>query len=298
MNRAHVRPATAVPIRRTVRVDAILSRATGYLVVLALAALMLMPLSWMVSTSLKELHDVYTYPPSWIPKTVVWSNYPTALTTFPFLKYLGNTLIITATTVIGTLVSSCLVAYGFARLPAPGRGFLFILLLSTMMLPGQVTIIPLFILYTKLGWVNTYLPLIVPSWFAAGAFYVFLLRQFFLTIPNELSDAARVDGAGELVILTRVILPLSRPALLTVIVFSFMQHWNDFWGPLIFLQKEDTYTLSLGLAMFLTSIGSGMGRQWNLMMAASFVVMVPIIALFFFAQRYFIEGIALTGLKG
>jgi multiple sugar transport system permease protein len=258
-----------------------------------LGAAFLVPFFWMVSTSLKAESQIFVFPPKWIPDPVLWSNYPNAVSAIPFWTYAWNTVFITGFNILGVLISSSLVAYSFARLRWPGRNQLFMLLLATMMLPGQVTMIPVFLLFKELGWVNTFLPLIVPAFFG-NAFYIFLLRQFFLTIPVDLEDAARVDGCPRLLTYWHVILPLSKPALATVGVFTFMGTWNDFMGPLIYLSGEDKKTLALGLQSFVWEHGA----EWSLLMAVSTMMLLPLLILFFLAQRYFIEGIALTGIKG
>jgi len=271
-----------------------------YAVLIGLSAVMLLPVAVTVSTSLKELTEVYHEPPTLIPQKLCWSNYPAALTTFPFLRYLANTMIVVAFSITGTLLSCTIVAYGFARFRCRLGSVLFTVMLSTMMLPGIVTSIPTFIMFTRyFGWYDTLYPLWVPSFFAAP-FFVFLLTQFFRTLPTDLLDAARIDGCTELGVLWRIVVPLSKPALLTVAVFTFMGQWNDYLGPLLYLQDPDKFTLALGLTHFLSggAYNEVYGTAWNLMMAASLVVMLPIIVLFFFAQRSFIEGITLTGMKG
>jgi ABC-type glycerol-3-phosphate transport system permease component len=252
-----------------------------------------LPFFWMLSTSLKPIEDVFIIPIKWIPNPIKWNNYIEALTIFPFGRYFINSTKITLLSIIGHLISCTLAAYGFARIPFKGRELLFFLLLGTMMLPSQVTIIPIFIIFKKLGWVNTHLPLYVPSFFG-GAFYIFLLRQYFMTIPVELEEAAIMDGCGYLRIFWNIYLPLSKNALITVIIFSFMGSWNDFFRPLIFINSPDKFTIPLGLAGF----RSEMGNYWHYLMAASVVAVIPCILLYFFFQRYFIEGITLTGLKG
>lgn len=216
-----------------------------------------------------------------------------ALTSQPFGRYALNSLLIAAVNVVGNLVSNSLVAYGFARFRFPGRKFLFMLLLATMMVPSQVLLVPQFILFHDLGWINTFLPLTVPSFFGS-AFYVFLLRQFFMTIPVELEEAARIDGAGPFRIFFSVVLPLIRPALTAVAIFSFQGAWNDFLTPLIYLSDPSKFTLQLGLAQFQGSFHT----DWNLIMAASVVVMLPMAVIFFLAQKYFVQGITMTGTKG
>ena len=233
-----------------------------------------------------DLRPVHSFSPQ-------WHNYPDSLGSFPFVRYTLNTLLICVLTMLGTVLSAALPAYGFARLRWKGRENLFYLLIATIMLPPQVTMLPVFLIFRALGWTGTMLPLIVPSFFGS-AFYIFLLRQFFLTIPQELSDAARIDGCGELGILWRILAPIARPALATVALLSFTSAWMDFAGPLIYLHDERTYTLAIGLLAFLGRHGG----EWSLLMAASMVMTVPMLVLFFFAQRTYIQGIALTGLKG
>jgi multiple sugar transport system permease protein len=265
----------------------------GRIFLLAMSIVFLLPILWMFTTSIKESSQVMAYPPIWFPWHPKWENYKIAVNAIPFLLYLRNTVTICFFTIIGTLLSSTLVAYSLAKIPWPGRNALLLLILSTMMLPFPVTMIPLFVTFGRLGWVNTFKPLIVPS-FLGNAFYIFLLRQFFMTIPGELSDAARIDGASELGIFRRVILPLSKPVLAVVALFQFLGSWNDFLGPLIYLQSNDKYTLAIGLQMYRTTNYV----EWELLMAASTLVVIPILVLFFFAQRTFIEGIAITGIKG
>jgi len=279
--------------RRRVNLEELLHRILVYALLVAGSVLFLMPFFWMVSTSLKDEVGLFSLPPDWIPKEFKWSNYAAAVQSFPFLRYTLNTTFLTAVSMVGSVLSSSVVAYAFARLRFPGRTFWFVLLLATMMLPAQVTMIPTFILFKELGWINTYLPLTVPFFFG-GAFYIFLLRQFFLTIPKELSEAAKIDGCPEFFIFSRIFLPLSKPALATLAIFTFMGTWNDFLGPLIYLNDDDLFTLALGLRSFQMRHGT----RWNVMMAASIIVMMPTIILFFTCQRYFIEGITLTGVKG
>ena len=270
--------------------------ARRYLVYLALgavAAIFLLPLFWMFSSSLKPEWQVLANPPVWIPNPPRWQNYREALTYLPFGRYAINTLIISVGAIVGHVLSCTLVAYGFARLRAPGKDFWFLLVLSTLMLPYPVTMVPLFALFNALGWIDTFLPLIVPTFFG-NAFYIFLLRQFFLTLPPELEDAAHMDGANTLQVLWYVILPISTPALATVVIFTFQATWNDFLQPLIYLQDQSKYTLTLGLNFFRGSFQV----KWSYLMAASLVIMLPVVLVFFLAQRLFIQGIAMTGVKG
>lgn len=266
-------------------------RLLVHLILLIVGALFLFPFVWMLLTALKS--DQQLFSNQWIPNPPVWSNFSRALEYIPFWKYTLNTLYICALSVAGAVFSSVLPAYGFARLRWPGRDLLFFIVLATMMLPYQVTMIPVYVVFRNLNWINTFKPLTVPAFFGS-AFFIFLLRQFFMGIPEELSDAARIDGLGEFGILFRIILPLSKPAVATVALFTFMWTWNDFLGPLIYLSDVNMYTLSLGLQQFQTAHGA----EWALLMAASTVVVLPVLVLFFFTQKTFIKGIAVTGLKG
>lgn len=259
---------------------------------LILSALFLIPLVWLITSSLKTDAQIL-HSSEWIPSPLTFRNYPKGLAFIPFWRYLLNTAIICSLAVLGTILSCSLVAYGLARIRWRGRGALFAILLGTMMLPFQVTMVPVFVMFARLGWVDTWLPLIVPHFFGS-AFYIFLMRQFFLTIPHELGEAARIDGCSEWDIYRRIILPLSKPVLATVGLFAFLASWNDYMGPLIYLADEQKYTLSLGLASFSSQYGSYPG----MLMAVSTVITVPIIVLFFLAQRTFIQGITLTGMKG
>ncbi|BDP41480.1 sugar ABC transporter permease [Deinococcus aetherius] len=269
---------------------ALLGRLLALAALIGLSLLILYPALWMVSTSLKQDAQVLEYPPRWIPNPVVWGNYAKAWASAPFTRYAINSLLYALSVSFGTVLSCSLAAYGFAKLRFPGRDFLFLVLLSTMMIPGLVTMVPQYVLFSKLGWINTYLPLIVPSFFA-GAFFTFLLRQYFLGIPNELLEAARVDGANELWIWARVVLPLATPALATVAIFTFDGTWNDYVNPLLYLNDERLYPLQVGLATF----RSANDTQWQLLMAASVLVLLPVVVIFFVFQKYFIEGASLTG---
>jgi multiple sugar transport system permease protein len=284
-------PATGLGRRRVRR--GLPSRLVLYGILMILAALFAAPFLWMISTSLKTGPDSIATPPVWIPDPVVWTNYPDALAKINFPVALRNTLIYAVPSVIGTVLSCCLAAYGFARIKWPGRDVVFVVLLATMMLNDQVTFIPLYVIYSKLGWVGTFLPLIVPA-FLGNAFFIFLLRQFFLGIPSELSDAARIDGASELRILARIIVPLSWPAIITVGLFTFIEKWTDFFKPLIYLHDPALQPLSLAIQTFQSTHKT----DWPLSMAASVAITAPLVVLYFFAQRKFIEGITLTGIKG
>jgi multiple sugar transport system permease protein len=262
-----------------------------YLLLAIVSLVFLAPFAWMLSTSLKPDADIFRSPPVWFPQHPRWENYPRALTAFPFLRYTFNTLVICALTVTGAVLSAALPAYGFSRIEWKGRDVLFVLMLATVMLPGQATMIPVFLIFRKLHWTGTILPLVVPSFFGS-AFSIFLLRQFFLMTPRELGDAARIDGCGEMGILARIIVPLARPALATVALFTFMGAWTDYMGPLVYLHDERQYTLALGLQAFLGRYGA----DWSALMAAATAVTIPPVVLFLFTQKTFIEGIAVTGL--
>ena len=265
-----------------------------YALVIAIAIVTIFPFLWMVSTSLKSIAELGELPPRVFPRAWLFSNYPDAWTVLPnFGRIVINTGIVTSLTIIGRVLSCSLVAFGFARLRFPGRNVLFLLVLGTMMLPEQVTIIPLYLLYLRVGWLNSWLPLIVPQFFGVP-FYIFLLRQFFLTLPRDLDDAARIDGCSYYGVYWRVILPLSRPALAAVAAFSFVSAWNDFFHPLIFLTDPEIQTLGVGLRNFVVEYQP----NTNLLMAASTMAVLPILLVFLIAQKYFIQGIALTGLKG
>lgn len=270
-----------------------LSLVFAYVVAVAGAALFLLPLFWMISSSLKPNYQVLEFPPRWLPFPVQWSNYPEALTYVPFGRYALNTLLISVLTILGHVSSCTIVAYGFARLRAPGKDVLFVVLLATMMLPYPVTMIPVYIGFNALGWINTIWPLVVPAFFG-NPFYIFLLRQFFMTIPRDLEEAAQIDGASTLQTIWYVLLPVMRPAIATVAVFGFQAAWTDFLQPLIYLHDQSKYTISLGLGFFRSSYDV----RWSYLMAASFVTMLPMVIVFFLAQKSFIEGIALTGIKG
>ncbi len=259
-----------------------------------LAIAFLAPLIWMISTSLKPLNETMSLPPRWIPSSIQWKNYPDAIAAMgQFWKYAANSLFLCAMSVIGTVASSALAAYGFSRIEWRGRDKVFLILLATMMIPFPVIMVPIYSLFKNLGWIGSFKPLWAPTFFA-GAFNVFLLRQFFLSLPKDISEAARIDGCSELQIFLRVILPLCKSALLVVALFQFMFTWNDFLGPLIFLTEQKDYTLALGLQSFQSQNG---GTAWHHLMAASTLVVLPVIVLFFFTQKSFIEGIASTGAK-
>jgi multiple sugar transport system permease protein len=287
-------PAVTAPRRRPGRRRRIGQSVGKHVLLAVLGVTFIFPLLWMILTSVKPLSQAVTFPPVWIPHPLETSNYPQALSAEPFASYFLHTLYYCLTTVVGVTVSGSLVAYGFSRLKWPGRDQLFYVMVATMLLPFIVTLIPLFVLYKEIGWVGSYKPLIIPTFFGSSVFSTFLLRQFFMTIPQALSDAARIDGANEFVIFSRIILPLAKPALATIALFQFIYAWNDFLGPLIYLDKSSLYPLSIGLSEFLGQYTT----NWSWLMAASTVATLPMIVLFFLTQKTFIQGITLTGTKG
>jgi len=276
------------------RARAAAGEALVYLFLLAGAVLCLMPLVWMISTSLKEPGNVFLYPPQWIPRPARWKNYTEIFTEWPFFTYLRNTVTVTALNIAGVTLSSAIVAYAFSHLRWPGRNACFILCMATMMLPAQVTMAPTFIMFVKLGWLDSFKPLVVPAFFGS-AFFIFLLRQFFRTIPRSLIEAARIDGCGEWRIFFSIMMPLSVPALLITGIYTFIGSWNDFMGPLIYLSSDSKRTLALALAYFSQSFISGI--TLHTLMAASLIVMLPCIVLFFALQKHFVRGMVFSGIK-
>lgn len=283
-------PTTRRKPRRIVRTVVL------YALMILISGIFLLPLVWMISTSVKTNAETYTWPPILIPSVVKLSNYPEAWNyqNTMFLQWTVNTVFITFWVMVGVLLSSTMVAFGFARVRFPGRNFWFIATIATIMLPPQVTLIPLYIFFYKINWLNTFNPLIIPPWFGGGALNIFLLRQFFMSIPAELEDAAYIDGASRFQILWRIFIPLSIPAILTVAIFTFQAVWNDFYGPLIYLRSNEKFTLALGMNQFRGLYGD---TQIQYMMAISFLMTIPMIIVFFVAQRYFIRGITLTGVN-
>jgi multiple sugar transport system permease protein len=276
------------------RAQHILSRALIYALLFAFGAAVLLPFFWTVSSSLKPYGSGVRFPPEFIPSVFVWQNYPQVFELIPFMTFFRNSVIITALALTGELFSASLVAYSFARLRYPGRNTLFVIVLATMMVPYPVTMVPTFILFNAFGLVNTFAPLILPA-FLGPAFAIFMLRQFFLTINPELDEAAKVDGAHEFRIYWQIIMPLAKPALATIAIFSFMANWNDFMGPLIYLNDRNMYTLALGVNFLRSFRGGG---DLGVQMAASVMFMAPCILLYFIAQKNIVEGIVTTGLKG
>lgn len=284
-----------LPFWRTRRGQQRLSTAAVFVALCLGAAVILLPFFWMVSTALKRADQVYLSPPVWVPIPPQLGNFTEVLTRVPFHRYAFNTFVIVALVMVGTLFSCSFAAYGFARLRAPGRNLIFMLVLATLMLPGAVTLVPTYLMFNQLGWVNTFLPLTVPAFFGS-AFFIFLLRQFYLTLPIELEEAAKIDGASVYRIWWSIILPLSQPVLATVAVFTFVSTYNDFFTPLIYLSDEDTYTIAVALSFFQGS--PRIGPQMHLLMAAVTMSILPPLLLFLAAQRYFVRGIVMSGIKG
>ncbi|MEG1775458.1 MAG: carbohydrate ABC transporter permease [Clostridia bacterium] len=268
-------------------------KALTHVLLIVFSFVFLLPFLWMMITSLKSMEEIYQYPPRLLPSVPYVENYRLAVTKMPFLRYLYNTTVITVLTVVGTVCSSSMVAYSMSKINWGGKKYLFPFIVATMMIPSQVTMIPLYIIYAKLQLVGTIAPLVVPK-FLGDAYYIFLLRQFFKTIPDAYIESATIDGAGEGRIFVKIMLPLCKPALVSVAIFSFLNAWSDFMGPLLYLNSADQYTLSLGLQAFMQTHFV----EWGPLMAASAIFTIPVIVLFFFAQKYFIEGITITGVKG
>jgi multiple sugar transport system permease protein len=272
-------------------------RPVVYTLLIVLSVIFTFPFVWTVLTAFKAPYEIFRFPPPILPEKFLWMNFVQVWQEAPFLTFLINTLTVAGLSIIGDVTTSTLVAYGFARFRFPGRDFLFLLVLSVLILPDEVTIIPQFIIFRELGWLDSLKPLILPAFLGGGAFNIFLLRQFFMTIPRDLDEAAMIDGANSFRILWQILLPLAKPAVATVVLFSFLFHWNDFFRPLIYLNTVDNYTLALGLRFFETAIETGGEPRQHLLMAASVMMTVPIIILFFTMQRYFVEGITMSGIK-
>ena len=264
-----------------------------YLVMLGGTIVLLIPFAWMLTTSLKPLDEVYAFPIIWIPSRLVLENYLDVFKNVPFGRYLWNSTVLSVLGIIGNIMGSSLAAFSFARLRFPGRTVFFIIMLSTMMVPVWVTMVPTFIIFSRLGWLDTYLPILVPNFFAVP-FFTFLLRQFFMAVPFEMEEAARIDGCSSFGLFWRIFLPLSIPALATVAIFSFFFHWNDLLGPLIYLRSQLKFPVAMGIASF----QSEQYANFALMMAAATMALLPMLVVFFFTQRLFIQGVVITGVKG
>ena len=289
---AHLDPVFAKAVR-TRSLGQVAWRLVVYGILLIGGFTFMLPALWMFTTAFKTLAEAQSFPPIWIPSQIQWSNFVSPFQDLPFGQFYWNTIIITVASIVGILLSCTPVAFVFARLNFRGRDALFIVVLATMMMPDQTTLIPIYVFFSWLGWINTFLPLVVPRFFATDAFVIFLMRQFFMTIPRDLDDACKIDGGGILTLLTRIIIPLCMPLFGVVVILQFVGFWNAFFWPLIFLQTLDTYTISLGLRLFQFRYFV----QMNTLMSMSLLASLPTIALFFVAQRYFIQGIVLTGVN-
>lgn len=265
-----------------------------HMLLILVGLLFLAPFAWLLLTTFKTEEEIFVIPIQWIPTEWIWDNYVNAVNMIPFIKYTWNTVVIALMSVAGVVILSPLVAYGFSRIQFKGRNMLFILMLSTLMLPMQVTMIPLYVVFNKVNLLNSNWPLVLSAWFGTGmAYNVFLIRQFFNGIPMELTESAKIDGASEFRIYAQIVLPLAKPALLTIGLFTFLSAWGDFQGALIYLNDQETWTLSIGLKQFIRENGVA----WGPLMAAATLFTIPIIVLYFFVQKKFIEGITITGLK-
>jgi ABC-type glycerol-3-phosphate transport system permease component len=291
--RRRLRRALIYTPKPSQRRSARLKAAVTYAILGLGAVVMLIPFAWLLSTSFKPQQQVFTFPIQWIPHPFVWSNYADVFRTSPFARYLVNTAVITAVGVLGSLIGSSIAAYAFARIRFRGRNAMFAVMLATLMVPPWTVIIPTYIFFGKIGWLNTYLPILVPAFFATP-FNTFLMRQFFMTVPFEMEEAARVDGASRWRIFIRIVLPLARPAMIMVAIFGFFYYWNEFLLPLIYLQSQNLYPVSVGVANY----ASSQAQNYPLMMAASMIALIPPLAMFFGFQRWLIQGIVVSGVKG
>lgn len=273
-------------------------RGIIYLLATFFALLFMVPFVWTISSSLKHVSELYLFPPTWVPEAIQWGNYVTIWQKAPLARYFANSFVVTGLCLVGSLASSAIVGYSFARFRYPGRDLFFLITLSTMMLPVEVTLIPTYLMFSKIGWTNSIRPLVIPAFFGGGAFHIFLMRQFFLTIPRDFDESARIDGANFILIFARILMPLAKPVLATAAVIGIISHWSDFLTPLIFLDEPDKFTIAIGLKRFQAAAAIGGERQDHLLMAASITATMPLIILFFLAQRYFVRGVVMSGIKG
>ncbi len=276
------------------RKQKIISHGILYFIAVLCLVVWMFPFYWILRTSFMEYRQIQAYPPAWFPSPFIVTNYTQGLQYFDFPRYYMNTIFVVGVCLMGTLFTSTLCSYAFSRLRWPGREKIFSLILTSMMLPTAVTLIPTFIGWTAVGGVNTYLPLTVPSWLGGGAFFIFLLRQFYLTIPREYDEAALVDGAGYFTIYWKIMLPMIKPALISVGMFCFVNNWNDFMNPLVYLSDDSKFTISLGLRSFMGMYNT----EWGYMMAATATAVIPVLTVFLIGQKYIVEGVVMTGLKG
>lgn len=291
---------TSLTARRRLALGMETTRVVGhaliYIILTAGAIIALVPMAWTLSSSLKDTAHIFTFKVQWIPHPALWSNYVELFRRIPFMRYVLNTVLIVVSNVVSGVLMGSVAAYAFARLRAPGKGFFFMLVISTMLLPSQVTLIPRYIIFTKLKMVDTYWPLMLPGWLGGGAFEIFLFRQFFLSLPWELDDAARIDGCGTFRIYSNIIMPLAKPVIATIAIFNFIWSWGDLFGPLIYLNTMDKFTLALGLATLQRN--ANMSSRWELVMCGAVLSIIPPLVIFFLGQKYFVQGIALSGIKG
>ena len=278
---------------RRYQCSVILKKGISYLFLILFAMGFLLPFFFLLTGSFKTSSELFAVPFHWLPKRFTLENYQQVFTKIPFFRYLRNTVIIVVLNIIGAIISNSLIAYGFSRLRWPGRDKIFMIVIATMILPYQVTLIPLYLMYTKVGWIGTFLPLTLPGFFG-NAFFIFLMRQFLVGIPKEITESARIDGASEFTIFLKLIMPISKPVLATVAIMSFMNSWKDFLGPLVFLGSDKLYTLSLAASM----LRSNLNPNWELLLALGVVMVLPVMILFFVLQKYFIQGITMSGIKG
>jgi len=270
--------------------------ALFYAIITLGAIVAMVPMVWTLSSSLKDTAHVFSLRVEWIPRPALWSNYPELFVRLPFVRYVANTMIIVASNVVSSVLMGSIAAFAFARLRAPGKNLLFYLVISTMLLPSQVTLIPRYIIYSRLGMIDTYWPLIIPGWMGGGAFEIFLFRQFFLGLPLELDDAARIDGCSTWRIYSSIVMPLAKPVIATLAIFNFIWAWSDLFGPLIYLNTMEKFTLPLGLATL--RLNAEKSSRWELVMCGAVVSIIPPLVVFFLGQQYFVQGIALSGIKG
>ncbi len=280
------------------RVQVALWRALNYFVIILLSIIFSFPLFWSIASSLKQVHEFYLYPPVWLPAVPQWGNFAEVFEVVPAARWLFNSFVVVVLNTVGTVLTATLVAYALARFEFPGRDLFLMMMLGTMMLPGQVTLIPQYVLFRMLGWIDTYNPLWVPSWLGGGAFAIFLLRQFIMSLPRDLDEAAAMDGANELHILLTILVPLMQPAIATIATISFIAHWSEFLGPLIYLNSPEKFTFPIGLLSFRLSPNFGGVERQDLMMAAAVIMAAPCIILFFVAQQSFVQGVVMSGIKG
>jgi ABC-type glycerol-3-phosphate transport system permease component len=299
-------PSAARPVGTVRSVQArasrLASRGAVYLIVLVGSVLSMFPFFWTFLSSGKEVSELYQLPPTLWPEAPRWvENYQEIWRRVPFFLWMWNTFLVTVASLVGTVLSASIVAYSFARFRYPGRELFFMVTLGTLMLPVEVTLIPTYLLFKEFGWLDTFLPLIVPFWFGGGAFNIFLMRQFFMAIPYDLDEAARIDGATSWRVLWQILMPLTRPALATMATLGFISHWNSFLGPLIFISSESKYLVAVGLRYFASGVTQGAAAarpQDHLLMGAALMVALPCLILFFLAQKYFVQGIVMSGIKG